>query len=219
MLVTVSGLAGTGKDTVADLLCRSHNFVRVSFADPLKRFCQDVFQFTDDQLWGPSESRNAPDKRYLRGQVLDQDETHPLYLTPRYALQQLGTEWGRDCYPTIWVEYAIRVHDRLQQGGCVYDQKSGVRFTSMVDSEMMSSKKNVVIPDSRFKNELALIQRAGGKTIRIKRPGVEVPAWQHASETEQMEIPDSEFDYIVVNDGTLDDLALKVQAMIEKLSM
>jgi hypothetical protein len=89
----------------------------------------------------------------------------------------------------------------------------------MVDSEMMSSKKNVVIPDSRFKNELALIQRAGGKTIRIKRPGVEVPAWQHASETEQMEIPDSEFDYIVVNDGTLDDLALKVQAMIEKLSM
>ena len=245
MLVTVSGFANTGKDSVADLLCRTHEFVRVSLADPLKRAAQDFYGFTDEQLWGPSHMRNAPDPRYPRehtwqrngkestcaccGQettrrMIEDDlwvenEVEPCFLTCRYALQNLGTEHGRHCYPDIWVEYAIRVHDRLQQGGCVYDQKGGVRFTSMVDSEMMTSKKNVVIPDTRFRNELRLIRQAGGLSVRVKRPGVETPAWQHASETEQLSIPDSEFNYFVVNDGTLDDLAQKVQAMIEKLPM
>lgn len=243
MLATISGLSGT-ENLVTDILCRSHSFVRVSLADPLKRAAQDFYSFTDEQLWGPSHECNKPDKRYPRehtwqrngkeascaccGQETSlrmveddlwvENEVEPCFLTCHYALQSLK-EHGRHCYENIWVEYAIRVHDRLQQGECFYDQKRGLQLTSVVDSEMMVSKKNVIIPDTRFRNELRLIRQAGGKTIRVKRPGVETPAWQHASETEQMSIPDSEFTYIVVNDGTLDDLALKVGDLIEKLSV
>lgn len=226
MLIAISGLAGSGKDTLADILCRSYGFVRVSLADPLKRFCQEVYEFTDDQLWGPSESRNAPDPRYLRapcptcGILQDHPRTcdgpGPTFLSPRYALQTLGTEWGRDCWDITWVHYALRVHDRLQTGGYSYTQQEGLRSSTWVDGSNVRNKMNVVIPDTRFINELVNIHRAGGKVVRIKRSGVESPAWQHASETEQMTMVDSDFDAIVSNDGSLEDLEVRAQELIDK---
>lgn len=260
MLLAVSGLAGTGKDTVADILCKG-SLVKVALADPLKRIARDVYDFSDEQLWGPSYKRNEPDERYPRphtwrtdlskrkttcaccGQsaklveapyeealVLDPEDASLLkqcFLTPRYSLQTLGTEWGRENYPDTWVKYTIRVHDKLQEGGRVYDQKTGLRYVSYVDqAESLSdptvwvrSKKNVVVSDTRFKNELRIIRAYGGKAIRITRPGVEAPAWAHPSETEQMEIPDSEFDYILRNDGSLDDLLAKTHEMAAKLAI
>ncbi len=229
MLLAVAGLAGSGKDTVADILAKG-NTVKCALADPLKRIVRDVFDFSDDQLWGPSFKRNEPDKRYPRphghwvnnkcaccGIPNEEDILHvPCFLTPRYSLQLLGTEYGRHCFPNIWVNYALRVHEKLQIGDCYYDQREGLRWTSSVEG-VMTPKKSVVISDTRFKNELTLIQAAGGKVIRIKRPGVEVPAWQHASETEQMEIPDDEFDYVLDNDGTLDDLEGKVRELLQCL--
>lgn len=259
MLLAISGLAGTGKDTVADILTKG-SLVKVALADPLKRIVRDVYDFSEEQLWGPSFKRNEPDLRYPRphswreipdlpkgpdprplvkcaccGIKQNDDSTwdgseeglRKCYLTPRYSLQTLGTEWGRDNFPDTWVCYTIRIHDKLQEGGHVYDQKSGLRYVSYVDQAesltdptvWVKSKKNVVVPDTRFKNELRLIRNAGGKVVRVTRPGVEVPAWAHPSETEQMEIPDSEFDYIIRNDSTLEDLLAKTHEMAEKLAV
>lgn len=58
------GTAGSGKDTLADLLRDNDKFVKIALADPLKRIARDVYDFTDEQLWGPSANRNEPDKRY-----------------------------------------------------------------------------------------------------------------------------------------------------------
>jgi hypothetical protein len=58
------GLAGSGKDTVADIICEQTDGIKMALADPLKEFCQKVFLFSDEQLWGPSGCRNAPDPRY-----------------------------------------------------------------------------------------------------------------------------------------------------------
>lgn len=55
---------GSGKSTVANTLIEKFGFVQVGLADPMRRFCQEVYQFSDNQIWGPSEYRNAPDKRY-----------------------------------------------------------------------------------------------------------------------------------------------------------
>lgn len=64
-IVILSGKAGSGKDTVADFFVKNHNVVKIAMSDPMKRFCQSVFEFTDDQLWGPSDYRNGVDSRYL----------------------------------------------------------------------------------------------------------------------------------------------------------
>lgn len=63
-IVGVSGNLGSGKDTVADYLCKEYGFVKMALADPIKRFGHTVFGFTEEQLWGPSASRNAVDLRY-----------------------------------------------------------------------------------------------------------------------------------------------------------
>ena len=128
MIIGLLGVAGSGKDTVADIFVRDHNFVKVAFADPLKRICKDVFAFTDEQLWGPSEKRNAPDERYLRRKIENEflDHIGDEYLTPRFALQQLGSEWGRNCYPNVWVDYALRVAKTLLAVGDL----GAVRYTA-----------------------------------------------------------------------------------------
>ena len=46
--------------------------------------------------------------------------------------------------------------------------------------------------------------------IRLKRPGNENDD-EHASEKEQMGIPDSSFDEVVVNDGTIGELEGKAR--------
>lgn len=210
-LIGVCGMAGSGKDTFADFLVRDHGWVKIALADPLKRFCQEVFDFSDEQLWGPSEKRNAPDRRYVISKGYEEvvkrfEATGDLeraasyaeqaYLTPRYALQQLGTEWGRRCYPDVWVKLALRnARDLLRP----------------VDDSGLNGFGNiqgVVISDVRFKNEVAAIQDAGGTVVRLLR-GAPLPgeAGRHQSETEVQEIPDSLFDHVIDNrEFTLEEL-------------
>lgn len=209
LIIGVCGKAGSGKDTIADILVKDHGFVKVAFADPLKRICQEVFEFTTEQLWGPSEKRNEADFRYLRSNFMDENGDQVTdYLSPRYALQKLGTEWGRDCYPDIWIEYAMRVAKRLLVKGApiFYDARFGIRSWRMSDPEEI---KGVVISDVRFPNEVAGLKKHGAKVVRVYRDtvkGLAGAAGQHASETLQDGIPDDLFDFILHNNGTLEDL-------------
>jgi hypothetical protein len=66
-IIIISGGAGSGKDTVAEMLCKGRNGALIAQADPLKQFAQQVAGFTSDQLWGPSSSRNAEDPRFAPG--------------------------------------------------------------------------------------------------------------------------------------------------------
>lgn len=229
----ICGLAGSGKDTAADFLVRNHNFVKVAFADPLKRICRDVFDFSEEQLWGPSAKRNEPDFRYpragLKGYPFMDPQVAadiigpgtPAYLTPRYALQQLGTEWGRDCYPDIWVKYALRVAKRLNSGGHVYSATRGLSSFSLVgDTEgaFDRSKRSVVISDVRFENEIRLIKEAGGKVFRMLRgTGLEGAAGLHRSEQEMLAIPVDLFDHVIDNrEWALEQLERCMTQLVEK---
>lgn len=216
LIIGVCGKAGSGKDTIADILVRDHGFVKVAFADPLKRVCQEIFEFTTEQLWGPSDKRNEPDFRYCRTPHqagFDPVDGRPTsidaeYLTPRYALQKLGTEWGRDCYPDIWVEYAMRIAKRLSVKGApiFYDARFGIRSKTMSDPDEV---KGVVISDVRFLNEVEGLKSRGAKVVRVYRnsvKGLAGQAGQHRSETEQETMPDELFDYVVQNNGSLEDL-------------
>lgn len=121
MIIGLSGLAGVGKDTIADFLVRHHAFEKVSLAEPFKVFCKEVLGFSDDQLFGPSKFRDAVDPRYGK--------------TPREALQKLGTDWGRAFYENIWVDRAIQIAQaRLRfcrSDGCVIPD---VRFKNELDA-------------------------------------------------------------------------------------
>lgn len=64
-LIVLSGEAGAGKDSVANILV-DKGWITYSIAAPLKRFAQDLFEFTDTQIYGPSSFRNVADQRWSR---------------------------------------------------------------------------------------------------------------------------------------------------------
>lgn len=71
----------------------------------------------------------------------------------------------------------------------------------------------VVVPDVRFKNEFDLIKAMGGFVVRVERPELQT-ADTHISETE---LDNEQFDWLVVNDGSLTDLRTKVSMLALKI--
>lgn len=185
-IVALVGHAGSGKDTVGGMF--PDRWGHIAFADPLKEFCRRVFKFSEGQLYGSSEERNRPDPRWRR--------PNGEFLTARFALQTLGTEWGRNCDPDIWAKAAIEeaaetIRERLAAG--------------------------VVITDCRFINEARTVRDAGGDVWQILRPGAELggEAGQHRSELEQ---DSPEMEALVTariwNTGTIDALKMQVEELL-----
>lgn len=65
-IILICGAAGSGKDTVAGFIKTygGDNVNTIAQADPMKQFAGRVFDFTEHQLWGPSEARNGKDERF-----------------------------------------------------------------------------------------------------------------------------------------------------------
>lgn len=232
MILGICGAAGSGKDAAAEVLLRYGGWVRIGLADPMKRFCQEVFGFSHEQVWGPSEARNAPDPRYLRrrtgedGNRITHFDNHgkavvePIpvtdeYLTTRHALQQLGTQWGRACYRDVWVRYAMRIATRVLEEQCGYSCVTGLNPRVTFEERI----EHVVIPDVRFRNELKAIRAAGGKVLKLERAtaGLKGDAKYHASEQEMLGFKACDFDAVVVNDASLEELAARVLQAVASL--
>lgn len=60
-ITIVSGPAGSGKDTVAELVAKHFGGITVAQADPMKKMLLDWMGdiLTEEMLWGPSELRNS----------------------------------------------------------------------------------------------------------------------------------------------------------------
>ena len=113
LVIGLCGYARSGKDTVADLLVKEHGFVKVRFADALKRGLAEMFGLTPDQLDGDEKETELP----------------WLGVSPRYLMQTLGTEWGRSLvHPDIWVLATKKHMEHLVQNGNTRIVISDVRF-------------------------------------------------------------------------------------------
>jgi hypothetical protein len=93
----------------------------------------------------------------------------------------------------------------------------GSRFTDCSDVITCFS-------DFRHRHEIRYVREAAARfedftpvLIRVKRPGVDKPPFNHRSETEQATIPDSEFDYVVDNNDTIESLHATVDTIVEQV--
>ncbi len=189
MIIGFLGQSESGKDTAADWFVQRYGFVKVALADPLKRIAKDVYDFSYEQLWGPQEERNRADLRYS----LPTGGS----LSPRHALQVLGTEVGRSIYPDTWVRYLMRIARKVESGDYGYDKTVGL----MSVTHSGRTGLGVVIPDVRFLNEVRYIRAEGGIIIRLVRRGkdgnIQGGVKGHASEEEQKSISDKEVDFVL----------------------
>lgn len=169
MILGLTGFKGSGKSAVADALL-DRGFIRLRMAGILKDMLR-VLGLTDAQIDGAEKESPC---ELLGGK------------TPRWAMQSLGTEWGRVLIvPDLWTR-AMRHRLRAQQIGA-----------------------SVVIDDIRFPNEAALIREFDGAVWRVTRPGCAGDG--HVSESHIATLP---VDYELANAGTLEDLRRAVHARL-----
>jgi hypothetical protein len=138
--------------------------------------------------------------------------------TIREFLQTLGTECLRNnLSKNIWA--AALFADYKEEPTNVLKSKG---------YHLEDAYPNWCITDMRFPNEMEAVKERKGITIRVVRPDfienaltgqkfpVKVHRNLHASETA---LDDAEFDYEIINDGSIEDLIEKVREILinEKL--
>jgi hypothetical protein len=210
MIIGVCGFIGSGKDTIADYLTNFHGFRRESFANSLKDAVAQVFGWDRTLLEGRTKQA-----REWREQVDPwwAERLKMPNLTPRLMLQLWGTEVCRKGF-----------HDDI--------------WIASLENKLRNSTDDIVISDCRFPNEIKSIRDAGGIIVWVKRG--ELPEWYdwaesankgevqnftwstsraklekagiHASETAWV---GTEFDAVLENDGSIDDLFAKVKGLVQ----
>lgn len=131
-------------------------------------------------------------------------------LTPRLLLQLLGTECGRKIiHPNVWVNATMADYIGKDYSTCTcgYDNPN-------CNHEDITEYPNWIITDTRFPNEADAVKSRGGINIRLKRIETDLRTInQHESETA---LDDYSFDYVIDNNGTIEDLIIKVKEILIK---
>jgi hypothetical protein len=152
MLIGITGLKGSGKDTFATPLVWEQGFSNIKMADPIKVMLSTMYNIAG---YSPQEVH-----RRLEGILKETPCSLLGGNTPRSVMQTLGTEWARMVDPThtLWSRiWESRVIPLLKEG------------------------TPIVCTDIRFEHEVEVIRRLGGTMVRIVRPGQE-PRDPHPSE-------------------------------------
>lgn len=170
-LVALTGAAGSGKSTATKFLVERHGYTLVKFAGPLKAMCRAV-GLSQEQIEGDLKEEPCV---WLQGK------------TPRFFMQQLGTQFGRDIIgKDFWTELWVRSVNLL-----------------------LAEQRRVVVDDCRFPNEAEAIRQLGGIIIKLEgRGGI---AGHHASEAGC-----GQHDAVVTNDGGIVDLYASVEQEVRK---
>lgn len=164
MLIGLTGAAGCGKTTAAKILEKALEMQEYHYAKPLKDACKIIFDWNDEHMYGDLK------------EIVD-----PAYgVSPRMAMQTLGTEWGRSLiHKDIWL---IRAKTEIER------------------------HSRLVISDVRMDNEAELIIRNGGIIIDIQRP-VKHEVRSHSSEAG---VSEHLIHKTIMNNGTLEEFRTKL---------
>jgi hypothetical protein len=130
-----------------------------------------------------------------------------------FKKQDMGPEWGmtyRDLLQRLGTE-AMRngLHENVWVNALFADY----HFNIEEDEQM----PNWLITDCRFPNELEAVKAHKGITIKVIRDSGNTVGTTHASETALDDY--TEWDYVINNNGTLEELKTQVLSILEKESL
>lgn len=179
-LIGIHGAAGSGKDTAANYLTeyRRRDFRTIAFAEPIRVAMRAIFGWDDSYFRHPKKNEIDP----------------KFGISPRKAMQTLGTEWGRSLINTdLWLIIA------------------GEKSQPMIDSGFF-----VLVTDCRFENEAAWIRKQGGVIWHIDRKAA-AGAGTEGNHVSESGVKFVKGDKRIDNNETLGHFYDKVDALADEL--
>lgn len=136
-------------------------------------------------------------------------------LRPRYVLQRLGTDWGRNLWDQVWINQLALAVDSLRHGH-TYSRFQGVLLHS--ERTPLDAPVGVVITDVRFPNEGETIRAWGGKVYWVDASHRIIPNAQfnHASEP-PYEVMKPYVTAVIDNNGSQAALPEEVRRVVSRL--
>lgn len=193
MLIGISGRAGSGKDTIAGMIEKLVPWTSIyHLADPVKAFAMAVDPIIEV---GTNPDGSLHLCRYSHIVAQYGEPAAKLMPEVRRLYQRIGTEGGRKIIgENVWIDL-------------MRDWYHGLEPFALG-----------VVPDVRFLNEANAVWEEGGKLITVTRPdpydlGENL---RHASETEQLRL---DSDHVISNDGDIEELGRKVQALLIEMGI
>lgn len=181
LVLMISGNSGVGKDTAALYLAKKYGVGLISFATPIKRILEREFGVTSNEI---EQSKNDPDSAC------------------RELLVALG-KYGRELDPQWWV-------------GKAYSKMK--KFIKRLRKNGSSERAIFIITDCRYTNEyLFFSQLLGTNLVLVYMDSTRINAQRglpkYQSYVEKVEIPKlkNKADYIVLNDGSVEDLYREIE--------
>ena len=200
MIISITGKIGSGKDTIAEIIQQSTqlDWEVKKFAGKLK---------TIAELLCGVPKQNFESQEFKKTQMSEE-----WGMTYREFLQKLGTEALRsNLHENVWINALFSD----------YKAKTVAVGTSEFDITEKDEFPNWIITDTRFPNEMDAVKSKNGLVIKVERTlklrkGYDTPNETdlHPSETSLDNY--TEWDYVIENNGTLEELRAKVMLILEK---
>ena len=229
-LIALSGVKGCGKDICADMLqyCLSvpkifrHYWIYkkistyvpkkwkiLAFADPLKRMLSVL-------LNTPIEKFN--DRSFKEDTCIDLktlDYSLAAFVKNEYKLSDSKfSKLAKSLDPSL-SQYHLTVRQLMQYFGTEICQTYFGKDI-WINATMRNATEFTIVSDCRFIKEAETIKNNGGCIVYVNRPNTEFG--QHQSEKEMSKMVKSKmYDYIIENDGTLEDLFDKINKLCNEI--
>jgi hypothetical protein len=196
-LLGVGGYASSGKDTVAKHLVNQYGWTRDAFADRLRKGLLALDPIVEVEMRSGFEDYVHTERLSEIVIGLGWDKAKREYPEIRELLQRYGDEAGRQIHgKDCWVDALFRE---------TYDMD--LRIEKTLGKPVLP----LVIPDVRYPNEIRAIRDRSGLLLWVDRPGVG-PVNSHASDNS---VGPHDFDYTVVNEGTIEELNAKIDRLVK----
>lgn len=196
MIIGINGYAGSGKDTVGEIIRMQQpkeNWEIKKFAGKLKEVASIILGIPKTMF---------EDQEFKKKTLPQMWSDHGLPMTVRDFLQRLGTDALRQgLHPNTWVNALMMEYKEVCFAG--KDSEGADLF----------SYPNWIITDCRFPNEATAIKNAGGIIIRVNRPGVNAVN-AHPSE---VALSHWQFDYTIENNEGIVELKHKVRDILKQV--
>ena len=164
------------------------------------------------------DSKQCTKEEYEEEVKINWQTAYKTVYTPRLLLQHIGTELFRNqIIDGIWVNALMSE----------YKAKEELVGTTPENIQWGEVYPNWIITDTRFPNELQAVKDKGGINIRVNRPKErelilrnatsiidtrKTLEPEHKSETV---LDNAEFDYVILNNGTIEDLVNECRNIIK----